>query len=207
KLLRLRGGGVHRRDKDPAPGLRPDLEPARGGRRCPGGRRRPDQPGDPGHPSGLSRREASVAAKPGFLVVDDHPGVMTAIEGDLRPRVEERHQLVAARSGAAALELLRAAQQRGDAVALVLADHRMPRISGRELLGEVRRLAPTAKRVLLVLPEDAETGLQAINAGQADDYLLKPWEQPEQRAFPLLDDLLDAWHADARAAFDGIRVV
>jgi thioredoxin reductase (NADPH) len=155
----------------------------------------------------LIRREAGVAAKPVFLVVDDNPGVLNAIEGDLRPRVGERHQLVAARSGAAALDLLRAAQQRGDAVALVLADQRMPRITGRELLGEVRDLAPTAKRVLLVLPEDAETGLQAINAGQADDYLLKPWEQPEQRAFPLLDDLLDAWHADARAAFDGIRVV
>src|SRR5262249_59402917 len=83
----------------------------------------------------------------------------------------------------------------------------MPRQDGPAVLAEARPLAPTAKRVLLTLPEDAKVGLTAINAGQADDYLVKPWVQPEQRAFPLLDDLLEDWHAEAHTSPEGIRVV
>jgi thioredoxin reductase (NADPH) len=89
----------------------------------------------------------------------------------------------------------------------VLADQRMPRQAGQEVLVEARRLAPTAKRVLLTLPEDADAGLEAINAGQADDYLVKPWEQTESRAYPLLDDLIEDWHARTYASRDGILVI
>src|SRR5439155_20806088 len=90
---------------------------------------------------------------------------------------------------------------------LVLADQRMPRQIGQDVLVETRHLAPTAKRVLLTLPEDADAGLQAINAGQADDYLVKPWEETERRAYPLLDDLIEDWHARTYASGDGILVI
>ncbi|HUX85535.1 MAG TPA: FAD-dependent oxidoreductase [Chloroflexota bacterium] len=148
-----------------------------------------------------------MAAKPILLAIDDNPDVLAVIEADLTSHYGERFQVLAARSGDAALDRLRQAQQQGELVALVLADGRMPRRTGLDVLGEANRLAPTAKRVLLVLPEDSETGVQAINGAQADDYLMKPWEQPAQRAFPLLDDLLETWQASRRAVADGIRVI
>jgi thioredoxin reductase (NADPH) len=148
-----------------------------------------------------------VPNKPILLIVDDNPDVREVVERDLRDRYGDQHEVRGARSGAEALELLRTARQAGDPVALVLADQRMPRQDGREVLAEARPLAPTARRVLLTLPEDAEAGLEAINAGQADDYLLKPWLQPEQRAFPLLDDLIQDWHAGANPAGDVIQVI
>lgn len=148
-----------------------------------------------------------MASKPILLVVDDNPDVLEAIADDLRTRYGDQHEVRSARSGLDALGLLREAKGRGDAVGLLLADQRMPRQSGRDVLAEAHRLAPSAKRILLTLPEDADAGLQAINAGQADDYLVKPWEQPEQRAFPLLDDLIQDWHAGSFDAVNGIQVI
>jgi thioredoxin reductase (NADPH) len=142
-----------------------------------------------------------------LLIVDDNPDVREVVERDLRGRYGDGHEVRGARSGADALDLLRSAQHAGDPIALVLADQRMPRQDGRAVLAAARALAPTAKRVLLTLHEDAEAGLQAINAGQADDYLVKPWTQPEQRAFPLLDDLIQDWHAAAYPALDGVQVI
>jgi thioredoxin reductase (NADPH) len=148
-----------------------------------------------------------MANKPILLVVDDNPDVLGAIAGDLRTRYGDQHEVRSARSGSDALDLLRDAQGRSDPVALVLADQRMPRQAGQDVLAEAHRLAPSAKRVLLTLHEDADAGLQAINAGQADDYLVKPWEQPERRAFPLLDDLIQDWHAGSYDSVNGIQVI
>ncbi len=148
-----------------------------------------------------------MASKPILLVVDDNPDVLGAIAVDLRGRYGDQHEVRVARSGANALDLLRDAQERSDPVALVLADQRMPRQAGSDVLAEAHRLAPNAKRVLLTLHEDADAGLQAINAGQADDFLVKPWEQPERLAFPLLDDLIQDWRAGSYHSVDGIRVL
>ena len=148
-----------------------------------------------------------MASKPILLVVDDNPDVREAVERDLRTRYGDQHDVRVAPSGAAALDQLRTAREVGDQVVLVLADQRMPRLDGRQVLVEARELAPSAKRVLLTLSEDAEVGLQAIDAGQADDYLVKPWAQPEQRAFPLLDDLIEDWHALTYPTAEGIEVI
>jgi thioredoxin reductase (NADPH) len=148
-----------------------------------------------------------MASKPILLIVDDNPDVRAVIADDLRTRYGDQHEVQSARSGAGALDLLREAQTAGERVALVLADQRMPRQSGQEVLAAVQQLAPNAKRVLLTLAEDADDGLQAINTGQADDYLVKPWEQPDRRAFPLLDDLIQDWHAGAYDAVTSIQVV
>ena len=148
-----------------------------------------------------------MAGKPVLLVVDDNPDVLGVIADDLRTRVGEQYQVLFARSGAAALVHVRAALQQGDSLALVLADQRMPRMTGQEVLEEVKPLAPRAKRVLLVLSEDTEVGLQAMNAGQADDYLVKPWEQGEEQAYPVVADLLESWREEMRPSFAGIQVI
>jgi thioredoxin reductase (NADPH) len=145
--------------------------------------------------------------KPILLVVDDNPDVLGAIQGDLLARYGDQHGVRAARSGSAALDFLRDAQGKGDRVALVLADQRMPRQAGQDVLAETHRLAPAAKRVLLTLPEDEDAGLQAINAGQADDYVVKPWEEPERRAFPVLDDLIQDWRARSYESINSIQVI
>src|SRR5438105_2515412 len=108
-----------------------------------------------------------MATKPILLIVDDNPDVLGAISDDLRARYGDNHEIRAARAGSDALNLLQEAQGRGEPVALVVADQRMPRKAGQDVLVEAHLLAPSAKRVLLTLPEDADAGLQAINAGQA----------------------------------------
>src|SRR4051794_11476987 len=103
------------------------------------------------------------------------------MEGDLRRRYGTAYDVQGVSTGAAALELLEAGGARGAAVALVLADHRLGRMSGRDVLAAAARQAPAARRVLLVLPEDTGVALEAITAGQAHDYLVKPWVQPQER--------------------------
>ena len=147
-----------------------------------------------------------------MLVVDDNPDVLRTIEDDLRLRYGAQYQMKAVRTGAAARDLLETAGGSvdgypGGAVALVLADQRMGRMSGRAVLAAARALVPGAKRVLLVLPEDTAVALEAITTGEAHDFLVKPWTQPAERIFPLLDDLLEDWHGQARAGGAALQVV
>src|SRR5260370_9352308 len=121
---------------------------------------------------------------PLLLAVDDNPDVLRTIEDDLRHRYGTRYQIQGVRSGAAARELLGQIGEPAE-VALVLADQRLGRITGREVLAAARTLAPAARRVLLVLPEDTALALEAITAGQAPDYLVNPRAQPDARIFPL----------------------
>ncbi len=145
--------------------------------------------------------------KPALLIVDDNPDVRTAIEEDLQGRYGEHFQVLSASSGASALDMLRDLRDRSTPVALILADDRMPRMRGTELLEQSRQLAPDARRVLLALFEDTADALQAINHGSAHDYLVKPWERLEERVYPLLDDLLEDWRASAGPVFAGVRVI
>ena len=144
---------------------------------------------------------------PVILTVDDDPDVLHAIERDLKKRYEERYRVLRADSGLAALDLLRRLQQRNEAVALLLVDHRMPQMNGVEMLQEAMKIYPSAKRALLTAYADTDAAIKAINDVQLNHYLLKPWDPPEEQLFPVLDDLLDDWQGNFHPPFEGIRVL
>jgi thioredoxin reductase (NADPH) len=146
-------------------------------------------------------------AKPAILTIDDDPDVLSAIERDLRQHYSDKYRVLRAESGRAALDLMRRLQQRNDAVALLLVDHRMPEMNGVETLVEAIKLYPNAKRVLLTAYADTDAAIKAINDVQLNHYLLKPWDPPEQQLYPVLDDLLDDWSADFHPPFEGVRVL
>ncbi len=154
--------------------------------------------------------EASTARtpKPALLTVDDDPGVARAVQRDLRRRYGDRYQVLSAQSGQAALDVLGKLVLRSQPVAMMVADQRMPRMSGVEFLEAALQQAPSAKRVLLTAYADTSAAIKAINDVSLDHYLLKPWDPPEENLYPVLDDLLSEWQAGALAEEDGgIRVV
>jgi thioredoxin reductase (NADPH) len=146
-------------------------------------------------------------AKPVLLTVDDDPEVLRAVERDLRRRYAEHYRVLRADSGATALEALRGLKRRGDSVALLLVDQRMPQMTGVEFLGQAMELFPNAKRVLLTAYADTDAAIGAINDARIHHYLLKPWDPPEEQLYPVLDDLLDDWMGSFRPPFEGIRVL
>ncbi len=154
--------------------------------------------------------EASTARtpKPALLTVDDDPGVARAVQRDLRRRYGDRYQELSAQSGQAALDVLGKLVLRSQPVAMMVADQRMPGMSGVEFLEAALQQAPSAKRVLLTAYADTSAAIKAINDVSLDHYLLKPWDPPEENLYPVLDDLLSEWQAGALAEEDGgIRVV
>jgi thioredoxin reductase (NADPH) len=151
--------------------------------------------------------ETRDGSRPVLLAVDDEPSVARAVERDLRRRYGRDYRVLRAESGASALDAVRESKLRGAAVAMIVADQRMPEMSGVELLEEAMRLAPEAKRVLLTAYADTQAAIDAINRVSLDHYLLKPWDPPEDQLYPVVDDLLDAWRADAPDEADRIRVV
>lgn len=144
--------------------------------------------------------------KPVILALDDDPIVLNAIERDLRKRYGQGYRLMKTNSGSAALEALRELQTRNQTVALFLCDQRMPQLTGVQFLEQARVLFPEAKRVLLTAYADTEAAIAAINLVELDHYLMKPWDPPEERLYPVLDELLDDWQAHAHQPFEGIRV-
>jgi thioredoxin reductase (NADPH) len=144
--------------------------------------------------------------KPILLTVDDDPEVLSAIERDLRERYRNDYLVLKARSGDEALQAAAELQQRGKTIALFLVDQRMPGMTGTELLSELRKLFPEARKVLLTAYADTSAAIASINEIGLDHYLLKPWDPPEERLYPVLDDLLAEWRTHARPAFDGIRL-
>jgi thioredoxin reductase (NADPH) len=146
-------------------------------------------------------------SRPVILVVDDEPAVLAAVARDLRRGFGERYRVVRAGSGEEALEALRELVRRGEQVALLVADQRMPGLSGTEYLVRAREFVPTAKRVLLTAYADTEAAIQAINEVSLDYYLLKPWDPPEEELFPVVEDLLTAWDAGAALESGGVRLI
>jgi thioredoxin reductase (NADPH) len=144
-----------------------------------------------------------------ILAVDDDPAVGRAVERDLRRRYGAGYRVMLADSGEAGLAVIEQVVRRGEPVALLVADQRMPRMSGVELLAQALKVTPDAKRVLLTAYADTEAAIRAINEVRLDQYLMKPWYPPEERLYPVLDDLLEDWQADAaaRAAEPGLRLV
>src|SRR5689334_29552 len=145
--------------------------------------------------------------RPVLLSVDDDPDVLRAVERDLRKQYSDRYRVMSADSGSAALEILARLAQRSEPVALLLADHRMPRMTGIEFLTAAIREFPDVRRVLLTAYADTEAAISAINVVKLDHYLLKPWDPPDRNLYPVLDDLLDQWSASYRPPFEGIRVI
>ncbi len=128
-----------------------------------------------------------------IVTVDDDPSVSAAITRDLRRRYGDRYRIVKTTSGADALEVLAEVALRDEPVALIVADQRMPQMTGIQLLGEARTHAPGAKRVLLTAYAETDVAIRAINDIGLDHYLLKPWDPPDERLYPVIDDLLDDW--------------
>jgi len=145
-------------------------------------------------------------AKPTILVVDDDPEVLGAVERDLRQQYRSSYRIMKAASGPEALEAARQLKQRGTLVALFLVDERMPGMSGTELLREVIKIHPDSRRVLLTAYADTSAAISGINEVGLDHYLMKPWDPPQERLYPVLDDLLSDWIAHMRPPFEGIRL-
>jgi thioredoxin reductase (NADPH) len=154
--------------------------------------------------SGGEEREPVRAV---LLAVDDEPSVARAVERDLRSRYGREFRVLRAESGEDALAALRESKLRGSSIALLLVDQRMPGMSGVEFMEQAIALAPEAKRVLLTAYADTQAAIDAINRVSLDHYLLKPWDPPEEQLYPVIDDLLDAWRADAPDSSDRIQVV
>src|SRR6059036_3195864 len=145
--------------------------------------------------------------RPAIVAVDDEPAVLAAVARDLRRGFGERFRILRAGSGPEALDLLRQSRTRGDQVALLIADQRMPGMAGTEYLVEARTIVPDAKRVLLTAYADTEAAISAINEVALDYYLLKPWDPPEEQLYPVVEDLLTTWESGAALESGGVRVI
>ena len=145
--------------------------------------------------------------KPVLLIVDDDPQVLAAVRRDLRSRYRENYTVMSAASGEEALDAIRELKSRGDSLAMVICDQRMPGMMGSEVLAKSRPIYPLARRVLLTAYSDIDAAVKAINEAHLDHYLSKPWEPPEERLFPAVDDLLDAWQAESLPEAKGLRLV
>ncbi|MBS0658021.1 MAG: FAD-dependent oxidoreductase [Verrucomicrobia bacterium] len=146
-------------------------------------------------------------AKPCILCLDDDSAVLRAIQRDVRQRYAEKYRVLAAPSGQVGLDTLQQLKARGESVALLLADQRMPGMDGVDFLERARSLYPDSKRALLTAYADNEAAIRAINRVRLDYYLMKPWDPPDERLYPVLDDLLEDWGSGYRPAFEGIRVL
>ncbi len=138
---------------------------------------------------------AAQSRKPVILTVDDDPAVSRAVARDLRRKYGEDHRIVRAESGAEALDTLKQLKLRGETVAAIVADYRMPQMTGIEFLEQAMDLYPTARRILLTAYADTHAAIDAINVVDLDHYLLKPWDPPEEKLYPVIDALLEAWRA------------
>ncbi len=146
-------------------------------------------------------------AKPILLVVDDDISVLEAVVQDLRRQYGQKHRIVRAASGQAALDICRQLKERNDTVALILSDQRMPGMTGVDFLEAAIPLFPEAKRVLLTAYADTEAAIRAINSARIHYYLNKPWDPPEEKLYPVLDDLLQAWSLGFKPSYDGIQLI
>ncbi|GAB3570320.1 NAD(P)/FAD-dependent oxidoreductase [Spelaeicoccus albus] len=148
-----------------------------------------------------------TAPRPVILAVDDDPAVLSAVRGDLRGRYGRRYRVLTASGGTEAIDTLGKLKLRDDPVAIVVSDQRMPEVAGTEVLAAALELFPDVRTVLLTAYADTEVAIGSINDLHLDYYILKPWEPPEERLFPVIDDLLEDWHAHNQPTYAVTRVV
>ena len=145
--------------------------------------------------------------RPVLLTVDDDPSVSRAVARDLRRQYGEGYRIVRAESGPDAIEALKELRRRGEQVAVLLADYRMPHMNGIEFLEQAMDLFPSARRALLTAYADTEAAIQAINVVDVDHYLLKPWSPPEEKLYPVVDTLIELWRATGQAPIRETKVI
>src|SRR5260370_21940504 len=153
----------------------------------------------------MTRPPGEAELRPVIVSVDDDPGVSRAVARDLRRRYGERNRIVRAESGAAALDALRQMKLRGDLVAGILADYRMPEMNGIEFLEQAMDIYPGARRGLLTAYADTRAAIDAINVVDLDHYLLKPWDPPQEKLYPGVDPLPDAGMASDHRPVPGTQ--
>lgn len=146
-------------------------------------------------------------SKPVILTVDDEIQVSNAIERDLRSKFGKEYRIIKTNSGAEAMQVVHKLKQRDDQIALFLSDQRMPEMEGTEFLEKALEIYPKAQKVLLTAYADTDAAIDSINKLALDYYLLKPWDPPEEKLYPVITDLLNNWHANNQLHFEGIRVV
>src|SRR5580692_7873647 len=154
-----------------------------------------------------AQTERADEPRAAVLTVDDDPAVSRAVARDLRRRYGDRYRIVRAESASDALDALRQMKLRGDLVAAILADYRMPELNGIEFLEQAMDIYPGARRVLLTAYADTGAAIDAINVVDLDHYLLKPWDPPEEKLYPVVDALLDAWQASDHRPVAETKVV
>jgi len=148
-----------------------------------------------------------MPVKPAILAIDDEPEVLSAVARDLRARYSSEYRILRANSGEEAIDALKELAEKGQAVALVLSDQRMPRLNGTQVLQQARLLHPDARRVLLTAYADTGAAIAAINSSQVHYYLVKPWNPPEEKLYPVLDDQLEDWKSHFKPGYDGLKII
>ena len=144
---------------------------------------------------------------PIIFSIDDDPQVLQAIQHDLRKQYRKQYRIMCTESAREALDSLPELKKKGEEVALFLSDQRMPDMTGVEFLTQARKVFPAAKRALLTAYSDIDAAVRAINEVQLDYYIAKPWDPPEEKLYPVLDDLLGNWQSDYRPAFSGLKLI
>ncbi|MDQ3290334.1 MAG: FAD-dependent oxidoreductase [Bacteroidota bacterium] len=145
--------------------------------------------------------------QPIIFVIDDDPQVLRAIERDLRKQYRKEYRILTSESGEEALEVVKELKLKSEAVALFLSDQRMPGLQGVDFLEQAKEYFPEAKRVLLTAYSDTNAAIQAINKVQLDYYLMKPWDPPEEKLYPILEEQLNDWQINFKPDFQGIKLV
>jgi thioredoxin reductase (NADPH) len=155
----------------------------------------------------VAEAPAERAARPVLLTVDDDPSVSRAVARDLRRRYGADYRIMRSESGEEALQAIREVVLRGDQVAAILADYRMPRMNGVDFLEQAMDLVPQARRALVTAYADTNAAIAAINVVDVDHYLLKPWEPPEEKFYPVVDELLQAWQRQGKEPEHKIKIL
>jgi thioredoxin reductase (NADPH) len=144
---------------------------------------------------------------PIIFLIDDDPQVLRALSRDVRQKYKKEYQILSTENPQEALESLKELKRTGEEVALFISDQRMPRMTGVELLEKSKEFYPESKRMLLTAYSDMDTAIRAINETDLDYYLLKPWDPPEEKLFPVIDDMLDDWQSSYKPELAGIRLL
>ena len=145
--------------------------------------------------------------KPIIIIVDDDSSVLNAVTRDIRDEYKKDYRIMSTDSPNEALESLKELKKKGENVALLLSDQRMPDMLGVDFLEKARHYYPEAKRILLTAYSDTDAAIRAINEVQLDYYLMKPWDPPEEKLYPVITDHLEEWQRHVRPEFDGIKIV